>query len=50
MRKMTLLVLCLLLALLLGGCAERASLGIIGGADGPTVVIVSGPDAAEPAE
>lgn len=41
---------CLLLALLgtaalLAGCAQSVSVGVIGGADGPTQIIVSGPRA-----
>ena len=43
MKKLTLLM-TLLAALLLTGCATDASLGVIGGADGPTVVIVSTPE------
>ena len=50
MKRMTLLLLCALAALLLSGCAERASVGVIGGADGPTSIIVTGPDGALPAE
>ena len=42
--KRMLLLLCILSALMLGGCAENAAIGVIGGADGPTVLIVSGPD------
>ena len=43
---------CLLLALLgtaalLAGCAQAVSVGVIGGADGPTEIIVSGPRAEE---
>ena len=49
MKKTALLLLCLL-ALLLSGCAERASVGVIGGADGPTAIIVTGPDGAAPTE
>ena len=41
---------CLLLALLgtaalLAGCAQAVSVGVIGGAAGPTEIIVSGPRA-----
>lgn len=49
MKKMLLLLLCLM-ALLLSGCAENVALGVIGGADGPTAMIISGPDLTEPAE
>ena len=31
--------------LLLAGCAQAVSVGVIGGADGPTQIIVSGPRA-----
>lgn len=36
---------CILLALLCAGCAapqEQASIGIVGGADGPTAIFVAG--------
>ena len=49
MKKTALLLLCLL-ALLLGSCATDVDLGVIGGADGPTAIIITGPDGAVPTE
>ena len=49
MKKAALLLLCLL-ALLLGGCATDVDLGVIGGPDGPTAIIITGPDGAAPTE
>ena len=41
MKKILLLVFTLLLTVLLISCEGENSIGIIGGADGPTAVIVS---------
>ena len=49
MKKTALLLLCLL-ALLLGGCATDVDLGVIGGADGPTAIFITGPGGAAPTE
>ena len=49
MKKTAPLLLCLL-ALLLGGCATDVDLGVIGGADGPTAIFITGPDGAAPTE
>lgn len=38
--KKQILLLCLLLAAVCTGCARDAALGVVGGADGPTAVIV----------
>ena len=42
MRKLTIFVSSLIFALCLGGCNNKAtSIGIIGGADGPTAIFVT---------
>ena len=42
MKKLMIFVLSLIFALCLGGCNnEAASIGIIGGADGPTAIFVT---------
>ena len=43
-KKITALLLSLLMLLSLIGCGSSADIGIIGGADGPTAIIVSTPD------
>ena len=50
MKRVILLLLCALTVLLLSGCAERAAVGVIGGADGPTTIIITGPGSILPAE
>ena len=49
MKKLTSLFLSLMLLLGLAGCGGTSDIGIIGGADGPTTIIVTGPsgDASE---
>lgn len=42
MKRMILSASAALCAALLSGCQESASIGVIGGADGPTAVFVSG--------
>lgn len=45
MKRLFALLMALVLMLGLGACgSENASIGIIGGADGPTAIIISGPD------
>ena len=43
-RRLTALLLSFLLLLSIVGCGNSADIGIIGGADGPTAIIISTPD------
>ena len=44
MKRISSLLLSLMLLFSLAGCAEDTAIGIIGGADGPTSILVTGPD------
>ena len=52
LKKLTALLMALVMLLSMAACGgdESASVGIIGGADGPTAIIVTGPDTEEEAE
>lgn len=43
MRKICVVFAVLFLLLLIVGCGPRGDIGVIGGADGPTKIIVAGP-------
>ena len=47
MKRILVLLLALCMLLSLTACGDSASIGIIGGADGPTAIFVTGPDGAE---
>ena len=51
-RRLTALLMALILLLSMAACGgdEAASIGIIGGADGPTAIFVTGPDGEDESE
>lgn len=51
-KRLTALLMALILLLSMAACGgdEAASIGIIGGADGPTAIFVTGPDGADESE
>lgn len=47
MKKLAALILLALMLMLASACSDSASIGVIGGADGPTAIFVSGCGGAE---